>query len=81
MLKTMVGSKMFMAPEVLDMSSHSYPCDLWAIGIIIFMMLSANYPFDCNNLEYEIMNEPVIFYEGDWINISQICKDLIQGLL
>ena len=73
----MVGSKVFMSPEILDGSTHSFPCDMWSLGIILFMMLSGSYPFDLKNTEYEIKNTPVIFYEGEWGQISWLAKGLI----
>jgi len=66
----MVGSKIFMAPEILDSNTHSFPCDLWSLGIIMFVMLSGNYPFDLRNLDHEILNTALIFLPGDWRNIS-----------
>ena len=70
MCKSMVGSKMYMAPEIIDRSSHSMSCDLWSIGIMLFMMLSNDYPFDFNNLEHEICNEPVIFMPKNWQDVG-----------
>ena len=77
----MVGSKMYMAPEIIDRSSHSKSCDLWSIGIIMFLMLADDYPFDFKNLDHEICNEPVIFLPKKWEGVSQLAKDLITGLL
>ena len=73
---------MFMAPEIIERISHSYPCDMWSIGIILFMMLSANYPFDLKNLEHAIVNEPLIYMPKDgWGEISELAKDFINNLL
>ena len=63
-LKSLVGTKAFMAPEVIERISHSYPCDLWSLGIILFTMLSGSYPFDMKNPEHEIVNETFIFMPG-----------------
>ena len=60
---------MFMAPEILDHTSHSFPCDMWSLGIILFMMLSGSHPFDSKNLEHEIINESLIFLP-EWDGIS-----------
>ena len=32
-LRSMVGSKIFMAPEIVEGSAHSYPCDVWSLGL------------------------------------------------
>jgi len=60
-----------MAPEIIERISHSYPCDMWSLGIILYLMLSGNYPFDTKNIEYEIVNEPIIFMPNDqWKDVS-----------
>jgi len=63
---------MFMAPEIIDRTPHSYPCDMWSLGIILFAMLSGSFPFDLKNLEHEIVNEPFIFYPKEWEAVSQV---------
>ena len=81
-LKSIAGSKIFMAPEVIERdSTHSTPVDLWSLGITLYVMLSGSYPFDLKNLDHEIVNTPVIFLPGDWADISWHAKGLIQGLL
>lgn len=47
--KIIVGSKLYMAPEILDQSSddnpYRPPCDIWAIGVLMFLLLSGSFPF------------------------------------
>ena len=50
MLRTPVGSAEFMAPEVVETfmgSEFSYDkkCDLWSLGVTLYMMLSGHPPF------------------------------------
>lgn len=50
MLHTPVGSAEYMAPEVVDTFtgdafSYNKKCDLWSLGVILFMMLSGHPPF------------------------------------
>ena len=71
-----------MAPEIIGRGAHSYPCDLWSLGITLYVMLSGNYPFDFNNIEHEILQGLLIFKPlKDWENISWHAKGLIQHLL
>ena len=42
---TAVGSPLYMAPEVFK-SSYNNKCDLWSLGIIIFMNYSGECPFE-----------------------------------
>jgi serine/threonine protein kinase len=47
--KILVGTKMYMAPEILDQESDQNPykptCDIWAAGILTFVLLSGHFPF------------------------------------
>ena len=60
-LKSYVGSKLYMAPEILSGFAHNNVIDMWSIGIILFLILTNNYPFDLNNLDHEILETPVLF--------------------
>ena len=57
----MVGSKIFMAPEILQGFPHTIACDMWSLGIILFMMLSGRYPFNLKKVDKEIVETPVLF--------------------
>lgn len=55
---------------------------MWSIGIMLFMMLSGNYPFDLKNIEHEIVNEPILYFaNAGWKNVSELAKDFINKLL
>jgi calcium-dependent protein kinase len=38
-LKSFVGTPHFMAPDILD-RSYTEKCDIWSIGVIVYMMFS-----------------------------------------
>ena len=61
-----VGSKIYMAPEIISGESHSFPCDLWSMGIILYHMLSGSYPFGFRHLEKDITETPVLFLGNSW---------------
>lgn len=63
-LKTIVGSKIYMAPEILKDDPQGLPNDIWALGVILYLMLTGVYPFHSKNIEQSIINTPVIFEEG-----------------
>jgi serine/threonine protein kinase len=35
-LKSIVGSKLYMAPEILQGDAHGIEADIWSLGIIMF---------------------------------------------
>ena len=44
-LKDVVGSPHYIAPEMLD-RKYSYPADMWSAGVLVYLMLYGRYPFD-----------------------------------
>ena len=72
-----------MAPEIILREGHNKDCDLWAIGILLFELLTGYTPFrECksNNLKAIskniIENQPLYPY-----CVSAKAKDLIKNLL
>ena len=47
-MKTMVGTPVYMAPEVYS-RNYDYRCDYWSIGVIMFSMISGRFPFQAPN--------------------------------
>ena len=41
-----------MAPEIIQKKNHSYKCDVWSVGIILYAMLVGYPPF--RGSEYEV---------------------------
>jgi len=44
-LRMVAGTSAYMAPEVLD-GSYDRKCDLWSLGVVMFVLLVGHYPFD-----------------------------------
>ncbi|ETB61498.1 CAMK/CAMK1 protein kinase [Plasmodium yoelii 17X] len=71
------GSYGFIAPELFQECSFNNKIDMWALGIISFLLLGGYRPFyPCSRFE-----EKVIFHERYWHNISPEAKHFIQSLL
>jgi len=43
---TFCGSADYMCPEMILEHPHSYPCDLWALGVLLYVMLTGTKPFE-----------------------------------
>ncbi len=53
--KTMLGSPIYMAPEVLKGEEYSIKADIWSLGVVLFRMLFGFCPFESNNIGKLIM--------------------------
>lgn len=78
-----VGSVYYVAPEVLA-GSYDRRADLWSIGVILFMALSGQPPFNGPKPEYilhEITHGTVEFTAPIWNTVSSSPRGLILELL
>lgn len=61
---TQIGSPLYMSPEQLKDSKHiDYRADIYALGIILYEMLTKNIPYKATTLPelmMKILNEPII---------------------
>ena len=77
------GITYFTAPEAFD-GKLNFKCDLWACGIIMYILLTGEPPFD--GRDYKELKEKIIqgkiSFEGiKWQEISKEAKNLITSLL
>jgi serine/threonine protein kinase len=50
MTKTMLGSPIYMAPEILNGQIYSNKADIWSIGVVLYEMLYGYCPFESNSI-------------------------------
>ena len=50
MAATMLGSPIYMAPEVLKGESYTSKADMWSLGVVVFEMLFGFCPFESNSI-------------------------------
>ena len=82
-LSEIVGTPYYVAPEVL-MTNYSTECDMWSVGVLMYIMLWGYLPFTGTNTN-EVFNK---ILEGqysidlpEWRKISPEWKDLLKKLL
>jgi len=88
---TVVGTAYYVAPEVLAKKNKAYSsaCDMWAMGVILFMMLSGTPPFNgrddrqiCNAIKSgKFRFGPEWGPTEDFPGVSDEAKDLVRKLL
>lgn len=78
-----VGTPYYVAPEVI-MSSYSTECDIWSIGVLMYIMLSGYLPFtgsSPNEVFVKILKGQLSFDQPEWKSMSFESKDLLKKLL
>lgn len=81
MLKSHCGSLPYCAPEILNSSPYfGIETDIWASGVILFAILTGNFPFDQKGQQ----ESTDLIKKCDYTipkNIHPFAKHLIQSLL
>ncbi|CAF4446859.1 unnamed protein product [Didymodactylos carnosus] len=78
----------YVAPEVLSTRSYDKSCDIWSLGVIMYMLLCGYPPFYSEHslpispgMTTKIRAGEYQFPEPDWCMVSDEAKNLIQAML
>lgn len=87
-LQTPCYTPYYVAPEVLGPEKYDKSCDMWSLGVIMYILLCGYPPFYSNHgaaispgMKKRIRNGQYEFPQPEWGRVSQDAKDLIRGLL
>ena len=77
------GTSYYVAPEVIE-GTYSEKCDVWSVGVILYILLSGEPPFN-GPTDEEIVDKIKIgeysFDGARWDEVSPEAKDLISRIL
>lgn len=80
--KTLCGSPIYMAPEIMQFKSYNYKTDIWSLGILLYELLYGTPPFIARNhieLIHTINSQKVVYsYKNP---ISKECISFLENLL
>ncbi|KAA6394127.1 MAG: putative protein kinase domain protein [Streblomastix strix] len=78
---TVAGTRLFLSPEMLKKESYTEKVDLWSLGIILYILVELQHPFDTQNeinLVQSITNHP----PAPFVHLkNETAKQLILSLL
>ncbi|XP_029983257.1 serine/threonine-protein kinase 33 isoform X2 [Sphaeramia orbicularis] len=78
------GTLTYMAPEMMSGRGYTEWCDVWSIGVIMYMLLCGKAPFVASTKEKlleKIRNEGVTFSQPVWDTVSDTAKKVLTCLL
>ena len=83
-LDTVLGSALYMAPELLAKQSYNEKVDIWAIGVISYMLMTGRNPFPGVNktaVKKMIMTKDIDYSKAYLQELSAEALNFIQSCL
>ncbi|XP_021966576.1 MAP kinase-activated protein kinase 2 isoform X2 [Folsomia candida] len=87
-LQTPCYTPYYVAPEVLGPEKYDKSCDIWSLGVIMYILLCGFPPFYSNHglaispgMKTRIRSGQYDFPAPEWADVSHDAKDLIRGML
>ena len=82
----MVGSPMFMSPQVLSNVKYSHKCDIWSLGVIFYCMVCRSSPYGDQTSPKAILEQMALIRKQGvsfpyQLYLSQPCRQVIEGCL
>lgn len=85
LLTTTVGTPSYMAPEIFTKQGHGRPVDVWALGVIAYLLLCGFTPFDRDTPaeEREAIERGEYSFTPDkfWMHVTKDAQDFIRACL
>ncbi|KRX01572.1 Protein kinase-like domain [Pseudocohnilembus persalinus] len=83
MTQTMVGSPIYMAPEILKGQSYNTKADIWSLGVVFFECLFGFCPFEESSIAklINVIDNKQLKIPRHINNISKNTEDLLRAML
>eukprot|EP00918_Siedleckia_nematoides_P054212 GHVU01118360.1.p1 GENE.GHVU01118360.1~~GHVU01118360.1.p1 ORF type:complete len:416 (-),score=70.05 GHVU01118360.1:1079-2326(-) len=82
-MTSVCGSLFYMSPDTLQ-RCYSNKCDMWSLGVIVYMLLAGDPPFHATTnegLRGAILKGNFRFDARPWTEVSAAAKDFVHALL
>lgn len=84
LMKTMIGTPEFIAPEVAKQQNYTSKVDIWAVGMLMYNVVTGKLPFDDEEVDFVGMLRKGIvltFPEKQWARYSPEARLFTKALL
>jgi serine/threonine-protein kinase ULK2 len=74
-MKLVLGSPLYMAPELIKRQTYTEKIDVWSLGVITYQLLSGRTPFESRSIkkiDWNICNKEISFLDTQQENWSDI---------
>ncbi|XP_019721797.1 serine/threonine-protein kinase DCLK1-like [Hippocampus comes] len=85
-LYTVCGTPTYVAPEIVAEKGYGLKVDIWAAGVITYILLCGFPPFNCGGEDQDVLFQEILkarleFPSPHWDGVSDSAKALIGGML
>ncbi|OMJ88165.1 hypothetical protein SteCoe_9984 [Stentor coeruleus] len=78
---TLLGTPLYMAPEIYDSGQYDYKADVWSLGIVAYEMIYGFTPFQCFNIKKLKKQQRNYIEFPNYPLIPDEAKDFIRAML
>uniref|UniRef100_A0A3Q3DVP6 Serine/threonine-protein kinase DCLK2 n=1 Tax=Hippocampus comes TaxID=109280 RepID=A0A3Q3DVP6_HIPCM len=85
-LYTVCGTPTYVAPEIIAETGYGLKVDIWAAGVITYILLCGFPPFRGSSEDQEVLFDQILMGQVEfplpyWDNVSDTAKELIRSML
>ncbi|XP_071023010.1 serine/threonine-protein kinase DCLK1-like [Oncorhynchus clarkii lewisi] len=85
-LYTVCGTPTYVAPEIIAETGYGLKVDIWAVGVIAYILLCGFPPFRGSSDDQEVLFDQILMRPLEfpllyWDNVSETAKELIRSML
>ncbi|KAL0994862.1 hypothetical protein UPYG_G00128410 [Umbra pygmaea] len=85
-LYTVCGTPTYVAPEIIAETGYGLKVDIWAAGVITYILLCGFPPFRGSSDDQEVLFDQILMGQLEfplpyWDNVSESAKELIRSML